>query len=83
MLADVIEIPGKGRGLVASRDILAGEMILEEAATFLIVEEDHLSTACSMCLNTVEPGKQRTFFLSVICSEPKSLYKRGRQFLNT
>ena len=44
------EIPGRGVGLVAARDINAGETVVSEHALLVGVSEDFRETCCASCL---------------------------------
>ena len=49
----IVNLGEKGRALVASKDIKAGELVLEEEPAFLIVDEDYLGAVCALCLKKV------------------------------
>jgi SET and MYND domain-containing protein len=44
------DIPGRGKGVVATREIRPGECVLEERATMTGVSESHRATTCAGCL---------------------------------
>jgi hypothetical protein len=57
----VQEIAGKGRGLVATRDIAAGEVVLSERPLMMYPHCDALGSVCSHCLRSLHlPGKGRS-----------------------
>lgn len=49
----ILNLSGKGRALVARKDIKAGELVLEEEPAFLIVDEDYLGSVCALCLKKI------------------------------
>ena len=49
-------VPGRGFGLVASRDIAAGETVVRERAVLCGVSEAHRALACARCLATTARG---------------------------
>jgi hypothetical protein len=44
------QLPERGRGLVASRDIAAGEVVLAEEPLLLTVAQEAATQACAHCL---------------------------------
>jgi SET and MYND domain-containing protein len=49
MLAEV-DIPGRGRGLIAARDIRAGETVLVDNPILVYVTEEAKRLVCANCL---------------------------------
>lgn len=52
------ELPGRGRGLVASRHIKAGETVVAEEPLLLTVAQDAKDVACAHCLRLLHAGAQ-------------------------
>ncbi|KAG2452933.1 hypothetical protein HYH02_002272 [Chlamydomonas schloesseri] len=52
----VAQIPGRGRGLVASRPIAAGEVVLSEAPMLAYPSDKHQHQVCYHCLAAMPPG---------------------------
>ncbi|KAK3255936.1 hypothetical protein CYMTET_34907 [Cymbomonas tetramitiformis] len=48
-----VEIPGRGRALVAARDIRPGETILNEPPTLIYVTDDSKGSVCAQCLRVL------------------------------
>ncbi|XP_064119854.1 SET and MYND domain-containing protein 4-like [Macrobrachium nipponense] len=46
----VAHIPGKGRGIIATRDIATGEVVGVEKAVCVNIKKDELDSYCSYCL---------------------------------
>ena len=51
-----VELPGRGRGLVAARDIRAGETVLSEDPLLLFVQPAFADSVCAQCLRMLAPG---------------------------
>lgn len=49
-----MELPGRGMGLVAVRDIAPGEIVMQEEPLILYPNELNLSTVCGSCLRMLE-----------------------------
>jgi hypothetical protein len=49
-------LEGRGRGLVAQRDIKAGEVILSEEPILLTVSQEAKDAACAHCLRLLKPA---------------------------
>jgi len=58
-LAHCVEIPGRGRGLVASRDIKAGETIVREPPLIACMVEEGKKAYCAACFRKVSKGARR------------------------
>ena len=54
-----VEIPGRGIGLVAARDIQAGETVLVDEPLLLVVHTAFAAHACAQCLRMLDAGRQR------------------------
>ena len=54
----MIAVEGRGRGLFATRDIAAGETVLQEAPLMLIASPEYLPMVCSQCLRGLIAGQQ-------------------------
>ena len=52
------QLPGRGRGLVTTRDVQAGEVLIAEEPLLLTVSQEFKDHACSNCLCWLErcPG---------------------------
>lgn len=53
--ANVVDIPGRGKGLKAARNVRSGEVILAESPILLIPSDN--KGFCSACLRTL-PGSE-------------------------
>jgi hypothetical protein len=51
-----VQLPGRGKGLVAVRDIRAGETVLSEAPFLLFVQPSFTGSVCAQCLRTLGTG---------------------------
>eukprot|EP00976_Prorocentrum_cordatum_P047760 964616-Prorocentrum_minimum.AAC.3 len=51
-----VDIPGKGRGLVAARDIRAGETVLVENPVLVYVVDEAKRLICANCLRVLPNG---------------------------
>lgn len=60
-------LPGRGRALVAARDIRAGETVLSEAPLLLFTQRAFASTACARCLRLLDAGAARSARASPSC----------------
>lgn len=49
--AVVVDIPGRGKGLKAARDVTSGEIILSDLPILLAANDD--GEFCSACLRTI------------------------------
>lgn len=51
-------IPGRGRGLITTRDVAAGEIVIAEETLLLTVSQEFKDQVCSNCLCWLErcPG---------------------------
>lgn len=49
-MLEVKDLPGRGRSLVCSRDVAAGDVVLEEDPTLLHVSPEHHEYVCAWCL---------------------------------
>lgn len=54
---DIVNIESKGRGLIAKREIKAGECILEEEAYGFVVNRLFQDYVCSYCGTLVQDGR--------------------------
>lgn len=54
---EVKEIKGRGRGLVARRNIKAGETIIAEEPLLLTVAQEAKDAACAHCLRLLTAGE--------------------------
>ena len=52
-----VEIPGRGIGLVAARDIQAGETVLVDEPLLLFVQPAFAAQACAQCLRMLSAGR--------------------------
>lgn len=43
-------IPGRGRGLITTRDVAAGEIVLAEEPLLLTVSQEFKDNVCTNCL---------------------------------
>ena len=71
-----VALPGRGTGLVAARDIQAGETVLSEAPCLLFVQPGFAASTCAQCLRTLAAGADG----EVVCAPGKSCscaLKRG------
>lgn len=56
---DVREIPGRGLGVVATRPLQSGEVILTELPILLYPQASAVSEVCSFCLRWLSaPGEE-------------------------
>ena len=57
---EVRTVPGKGRGLFATRDLQPGETVLTEAPVLLVVADEYRNSTCAGCLRALNgcPGEQ-------------------------
>eukprot|EP01062_Namystynia_karyoxenos_P013768 TRINITY_DN1494_c0_g1_i1.p1 TRINITY_DN1494_c0_g1~~TRINITY_DN1494_c0_g1_i1.p1 ORF type:complete len:492 (+),score=134.56 TRINITY_DN1494_c0_g1_i1:76-1551(+) len=55
----VADIPGKGRGLVATRDVAAGEVVVAEPPLVVYADEKQFAAVCARCLGAVGGAKER------------------------
>ena len=68
----MVAIEGRGRGLFATRDIAAGETVLQEAPNMLIAAPEYLPVVCAQCLRGLA-GHPGTWLLSLASSSNPSL----------
>lgn len=73
---EVLEFADRGRGIVARRELRAGEAVLHEAPALLTVDQAALLEVCSLCLRRLpQPGymlceeTQQACFCSTTCAE--------------
>jgi hypothetical protein len=52
-------LPGRGMGLVAARDIQAGETVLVDEPLLLFVQPPFAAHACAQCLRMLSAGRLR------------------------
>lgn len=72
----VVSRPGRGRCLVASRDVSAGELLLRSHAAAAVLHPTLLATHCAACFRRPDPGGAP---LSV-CSRCKRVKYCGRKW---
>ncbi|CAM6100717.1 unnamed protein product [Calypogeia fissa] len=77
-LVKCVELPGRGRGLVTTRHINGGEVILRESPAFLYVSHCFALTYCGTCLRRCSPPTnscsecRAVTFCSSACSQRHS-----------
>ena len=49
-----MELPGRGKALVATRDIAAGETVLSDSPLLLFVHPAFASSSCAQCLRALD-----------------------------
>lgn len=54
-LFEARQLPGRGQGLVAARDLAAGEEVLADSPLLLTPAPDARAAACATCLRILGP----------------------------
>ncbi|GAA5856816.1 hypothetical protein JCM9279_002027 [Rhodotorula babjevae] len=78
---EMVDIPGKGKGLVAARDIKAGEQILVEKPAFVVKDLERTEATVAAAVAKLSPS-DRLVFNSLALADPRHGPHLGRFMTN-